>query len=383
MVLLPGLLLCGCATRSVPSNAPNAGLTALAKSDAPVMVLPPPTQEMNASQKAAWARQAALNLEQVLKETEEAQDRPSAQAGQMTQSPTSALGIDTLPNSGLANLTVGTNVPERPSSPVASTSPTETMQPANEPASVSPLVELSRNMSSLLRHRNDAGKPLITDAAALTPLVAMQPDALATLDRAGDPKHPLHDLAEADRATLAQARERLLANPKDVPPDLLAALRANAALPDQIVITKAALCTRVEGFGRFDVYSSNTFVAGTPIRAVVYTQLVDFGTRPARDTDPVQKNVPLGEQVSVDLTQEISLFHDPDGLLAWHRPGQIVVETSRTKRSDFYLVQQIELPATVSIGRYNLKVTVIDRTSGAMAERVIPIEVVADARLVR
>jgi hypothetical protein len=43
----------------------------------------------------------------------------------------------------------------------------------------------------------------------------------------------------------------------------------------------------------------------------------------------------------------------------------------------------IELPATLSIGRYNLKVTVTDRTTGAQAERVLPIEVVADARLVR
>jgi hypothetical protein len=295
------------------------------------------------------------------------------------------------PNFGLAAVAGDAGVAAGPTDDKASNAQAA-QQPELKPAPpepeakpVSPIVDLARKMAALLRQKDEAGKPLISDNAALTPLAALasKSNALATIEQAADPKHPLHDLSEADRKVIAEARARVLANPRLATEDLINALRANQQAGPSVTITKAALCTRVEGFGRFEAFPSSTFVAGQPIRAIVYTQLADFAARPARDNDPVQRTIPIGEQVSVDLAQELSLFTDADGLLAWHDPGRGVVETNRTKRTDFYLVQMIELPATLSIGRYNLKVTVTDRTTGAQAERVLPIEVVADARLVR
>jgi hypothetical protein len=55
------------------------------------------------------------------------------------------------------------------------------------------------------------------------------------------------------------------------------------------------------------------------------------------------------------------------------------VDTSRNKRRDFYLINRIELPSTLSIGRYQLKVIMRDLVSGAEAEAIIPIEIVAEA----
>jgi hypothetical protein len=138
-----------------------------------------------------------------------------------------------------------------------------------------------------------------------------------------------------------------------------------------------ALCTKVLGFGRFETFVSDTFYAGKPIRAIVYAEVDGFAYRPARAGDPVQRNVPLAEQQSVDLTQRLSLFHDQSGLLAWHVPAQRVVETSRNQRRDFFLIHQVELPKNLTVGTYVLKITIEDSTSGATTEASLPIKIVA------
>jgi hypothetical protein len=69
---------------------------------------------------------------------------------------------------------------------------------------------------------------------------------------------------------------------------------------------------------------------------------------------------------------------DSDGTLVWQRPAQRAIETSLSKRQDFYLLQVIELPAALSVGRFNLKVVVSDATSGEQAEAVLPIVLVAE-----
>jgi hypothetical protein len=389
------LALVGCGPRGTKpgadgQKAPDTSLSALLRSNQPATIdaVPIPTREMSDDDKAEWSRRAAVNLEQALAEAEKAPPRPAE--------PVKTIEVPDSPNFGLvaaagesgtgldqAKPSEGAHAATNPEPKISMAEPTPPPVPEAKP--VSPIVDLARKMAALLRQKDDAGKPLISDSAALTPLAALasKNNALATIEQAADPKHPLHDLSDADRKVIAEARARILANPRLATEDLINALRANQQAGPTVTITKAALCTRVEGFGRFEAFPSSTFVAGQPIRAIVYTQLADFAARPARDNDPVQRTIPIGEQVSVDLAQELSLFTDADGLLAWHDPGRGVVETNRTKRTDFYLVQMIELPATLSIGRFNLKVTVTDRTTGAQAERVLPIEVVADARLVR
>lgn len=47
------------------------------------------------------------------------------------------------------------------------------------------------------------------------------------------------------------------------------------------------------------------------------------------------------------------------------------------------MIQIIKLPASLTIGSYDLKVSVRDRTSQAVAEQVIRIDVVADASAIR
>lgn len=383
----------------VAKNPPavNTGLSALA-SNAEAVVLPPPdpTAPMSDAQKAAWAQQSALNLEQLLREgAVDDFGRPTAKS-QPAPTPAPARPVpqpqrpDSTASAGLGALAAeaGLTTPQQDTAPSVLEAPVVQAAPPPDP-----VADLAARMATLLRPAPGSTKPALADASALIPIEAMKPGVLATLD---SPENPLaQSLAPADLESLRQARTRLLADAA-TPPDLRTALRGSEApmsapvpapaaatpAPKPFSITRAALCTRVQGYGRFDPYSSTTFVAGRSIRAIVYTELDGFATRPARSGDPLQTNVAMSEQVSVQLSQTLTLYHDKDGLLAWHRPPQGVTETSRSARRDFYLIQIIELPSTLSIGRYNLKVTVTDTTTGAEAERIIPVDIVADPGLV-
>lgn len=139
-------------------------------------------------------------------------------------------------------------------------------------------------------------------------------------------------------------------------------------------ISNAALCRRVDGFGRYTTLNTTTLVAGRPQPVIVYVEPEGFAHRAADTPDSEQR-------WTVELSQELQLYHDADGTLAWMDREQNISESSRRQRRDFYLVRRIDLPATLSIGAYRLKVVVRDRVSGTVAESIIPMQVVADANL--
>lgn len=246
--------------------------------------------------------------------------------------------------------------------------------PPPPPEPIDPTVDLATRMAQLLRDPAP-GKQRVPDAVALSPIEALEPGILADLE---SPENRIGSkLAPEDRQALITARDNILANPGNANDSLVKAL-AKLAPPANLKIARAVLCTRVSGFGHYDPFPSTTFLHSRPIRAIVYVEIEGFTTRPAREGDPVQSGSSLSELVSVDLSQSLSLYQDPGGLLSWHRPARPVIETSRNKRRDFYIIQQIELPSGLSIGRYNLKVTVKDRTSASEAETILPITIVAD-----
>lgn len=145
-------------------------------------------------------------------------------------------------------------------------------------------------------------------------------------------------------------------------------------------ITEAQLCTRVEGFGRFTPFEANTFLSRVTQPAIVYTELDGFGYGEAP-----------GGGYEVRLSQELELRHAADDLLAWRRPAETITDRSQRKIRDFYLINRIELPSSLTVGRYRLKVITRDLVGegseggsgvGPVAEAIIPIEIVADRSLV-
>ncbi|MEM9065926.1 MAG: hypothetical protein AAGB51_10600 [Planctomycetota bacterium] len=136
-------------------------------------------------------------------------------------------------------------------------------------------------------------------------------------------------------------------------------------------ITDAQLCTRVDGFGSYRPFDKNTFLAGRSQPAIVYTELDAFGHEQHADG-----------WFEVRLSQSLELRHQADDLLAWRRPAETISDRSMRRVRDFYLINQIELPASLTVGRYRLKVITRDLVGGGRSERIIPLEIVADRALV-
>lgn len=139
-------------------------------------------------------------------------------------------------------------------------------------------------------------------------------------------------------------------------------------------ITLATLCTSVDGFGIYtqqqqygDAYK---FLAGRPIKFLVYVELDHF-THTSKSQDGV-----WGHEVS--LSQDLRLYHMALGgdALVWRLPDEPVLDFSRNQRRDFFVVQLVELPATLGVGGYRLKIALKDNASGAIVEEIIPIEIV-------
>lgn len=139
-------------------------------------------------------------------------------------------------------------------------------------------------------------------------------------------------------------------------------------------IGDVALCRRVDGYGLYEPLAGTNLLAGRAHRMIVYTEVEGFGHRERRSADEAPG------RWAVEVSEELNLYH-ADGTLAWRMPEQTLVEISRKRRRDFYLVQEITLPRTLTVGRYDLKVIVRDKATGAVDERLVPLRVVADPGL--
>ena len=148
----------------------------------------------------------------------------------------------------------------------------------------------------------------------------------------------------------------------------IAADELAAAAPLTLPIVE--LCRRVEGFGRYDPLPSRAFLAGRSHPMIVYAEVDRFGREKTT------------EGYLVRLSLELELRHEADDLLAWRLPPQPVTELSRRPLRDFFLVSRVDLPRSLTVGRYVLKVIVRDQARpGSLAEGRAEIRIVADPRL--
>jgi hypothetical protein len=130
-------------------------------------------------------------------------------------------------------------------------------------------------------------------------------------------------------------------------------------------IPTLALCTRVDGFGVYEPIEPPRFVAGREQPAIIYTELQNFAST-------------LNEQRrwQTRLKQQAVLYTE-EGLNVWQDQSHEILDLSRNRRHDFFTVRLVRLPAALSVGRYVLKVTVIDQQANRVAEASLPIQVVA------
>ncbi len=407
--------LFSCAPRSggssAATNAPNTGLNALTQDPTdlntpPTVNSPPRDAGTNAADSRPGTRLDKLaadtnvDVDDILSSAtpsprqgeQSAQDThpnpvdtsPATDTTNTASTPTDtslATLPDTAPNAGLSSL-IGEDVNADVSqSTEAKPDDSSAEQAAKEREfQFAKLAALRRELAVFLEARRQQGAKPVSDAAVIVIGDAIGYD--------GDAKPATPDesaLTSQERTTLSAIRtlgRALSQDGKVTDParavqlvdGVLSTLREAAA----VRIARSALCTRVEGFGQYEPFSEYTFLAGRTTKMIVYTEIENFSHRPARSDDPGMDTLTGADLVAVELSQELRLWHDADGSMQWRKPEQPIIEVGRNKRRDFFLVQQIELPPTLSVGKYNLKVTIRDKVSGGVDERSIPLKIVAD-----
>lgn len=136
----------------------------------------------------------------------------------------------------------------------------------------------------------------------------------------------------------------------------------------ELNIPTVALCKGVINFGSYEPFDPPRFPAGVENKIVVYCEIENFASR-----------LDSQKMWETSLREEIVLYSD-QGLQVW-TPDKVIprptIDRSRARRHDFFLGRLIKLPANLSIGRYILKVSVVDQQVNRVAENSVPLEIVA------
>lgn len=175
-------------------------------------------------------------------------------------------------------------------------------------------------------------------------------------------------VVEEYRTLFSQLGQQLRGSNRKPDRDTLVAsaqqLSASLGAQQKMGIAQALLCRQVNGFGMYDPFAKNEFRLGEMPKALVYTELDNFKARRQGDG-----------QYAVKLIQELSLYRAgavERGPVWSEQPVQIV-DLSRNRRRDFFLVQFLRLPETLDAGEYELQVKVSDLADGSSAVSKIPV----------
>jgi hypothetical protein len=190
----------------------------------------------------------------------------------------------------------------------------------------------------------------------LTTLSPLAPEDREVVSALLDGITNFRDAVRADNNMLLSRKVRSLLEMAD-------RLRSQAELSVPIV----ALCRRVSGFGVYDPIDGARFSAGQDTPVVVYCEVDNFASR-------------LNEQRvwETKLKLQVVLYAEESGMEVWRQKDVPAgVDLSRNRRHDFFMAEMIHLPASLSIGRYLLKVSVEDQEVNRIAENTVGVQVVA------
>ncbi len=138
-------------------------------------------------------------------------------------------------------------------------------------------------------------------------------------------------------------------------------LRAQADL----VIPTVSLCTRVDGFGVFEPIEPARFTAMREHPVIIYCEVENFSS-----------HLNEKKQWESKLSQEVVLYTET-GLPVWQDKTENITDFARRRRHDFFIVKKTRFPANITLGRYLLKVTVVDQNASRVAEATMPVQFVA------
>lgn len=266
-------------------------------------------------------------------------------------------GVD--PASGLAELVEGGKEVGEPIEPAALIEQDPEMRKE----------QLAKELASILATLASTSDDPGSAALALASLEMLLPEGSEALFDQGV-------LSDAEQTSLDAARtflrslsaEGSIASPAAVASEL-EAIQAKLDAWAGVTIKKAALCTRVDGYGWYETFPSYRFVAGRAQPVIVYVELERFAQREFVGPDGQAR-------YETKLSQRLELYHVADDLNTWNRQAETVTGETRNRLRDYYLTNKVTLPANLGVGRYHLKVVMRDFIGERVAETIIPIEIV-------
>ncbi len=197
---------------------------------------------------------------------------------------------------------------------------------------------LQRKLNSISRHDS----PMSNDELAYW---QQQVDALAlTLETQpitteGTTEQQEHQLTFAAIERLEQATDHLRS---------MAGLRVRGG----------QLCSRISGFGQYQLLDSTTFAPGD--QALVYVEVENFESQPSETSDSAEPN-----QWTTRLNASYAIY-DSSGSVVQQRQYPLIEDIARKRRRDFY----VHLPLTVGdldAGQYELQVIIEDANRSTSA----------------
>ena len=129
-------------------------------------------------------------------------------------------------------------------------------------------------------------------------------------------------------------------------------------------VPTAVLCSKVDSFGRYEPIDPAAFKVAAEHPVVLYCEVDHFASK-----------LDAQGQWRTRLTWDAALF-DESGKKVWTGKTTEVDDLSRNRRRDFFAAKVIRLPATLGVGRYLLKATMVDRQAERVAEKTIPLQIV-------
>ena len=84
----------------------------------------------------------------------------------------------------------------------------------------------------------------------------------------------------------------------------------------------------------------------------------------------------MAQRLAVALRQELVLYTE-FGAAVWNDKTETIIDTARNRRHDFFVNKLVVIPKTLAVGRYLLKVSIVDLHANRVAEASVPIVIVA------
>lgn len=133
----------------------------------------------------------------------------------------------------------------------------------------------------------------------------------------------------------------------------------------ELTIPKLVLCRKMETYGVYDPIDPARFTAGTDANVVVYCEIANF-----------MSSLGANQMWETQFQWDMTLFTE-QSIPVWSDKTESVTDQSRSKRHDQILGKLITLPKSLPVGRYLLKVTIVDKQSNRIAEATAPLVIVA------